>query len=80
MSIPALGPTEPPIQWYQGSVPRDEVAGGEAHHSPPYSSKVKNAWSYTSNSPYIFMAWCLIKHRDNFTEMYKVIMKSFTST
>jgi hypothetical protein len=29
--------------------------------------KSKNAWSYTSALPYVFMAWCLVKHRDNFT-------------
>jgi hypothetical protein len=28
---------------------------------------VKNAWSYTSTPQYIFMAWCLVKRRDNFT-------------
>jgi hypothetical protein len=27
----------------------------------------KNAWSYTSTSQYVFMRWCLVKHRDNFT-------------
>jgi hypothetical protein len=26
-----------------------------------------NAWSYTSTPPNVFMAWCLSKHRDNFT-------------
>jgi hypothetical protein len=25
-----------------------------------------NAWRYTSTPPYVFMAWCLVKHRDNF--------------
>jgi hypothetical protein len=24
-------------------------------------------WSYTSIPPYIFMMWCLVKHRNNFT-------------
>jgi hypothetical protein len=24
-------------------------------------------WSYTSTPQYAFMAWCIIKHRDNFT-------------
>jgi hypothetical protein len=24
-------------------------------------------WSYTSTPQYVFMAWCLVKHRDNFT-------------
>jgi hypothetical protein len=40
--------------------------GREADHSPPSSAEVKNAWSYTSTPHYIFMAWCLVKHRDNF--------------
>jgi hypothetical protein len=39
----------------------------EADHSPPSSAEVKNAWSYTSIPQYVFMAWCLVKHRDNFT-------------
>jgi len=26
-----------------------------------------NAWSYTSTPQYVFMAWCLVKHRDNLT-------------
>jgi len=26
-----------------------------------------NAWSYTSTPQYAFMAWCLVKRRDNFT-------------
>jgi hypothetical protein len=33
----------------------------------PSSSEVKNSWSYTFNPQYVFMAWCLIKHRGNFT-------------
>jgi hypothetical protein len=41
--------------------------GREADHSPPYSAEVKNAWSYTSTPQYVFKAWCLVKHRDNFT-------------
>jgi len=28
---------------------------------------VKKVWNYTSTLPYIFMAWYLIKHWDNFT-------------
>jgi hypothetical protein len=39
----------------------------EADHSPPSSAEFKNVWSYTSTPPYFFMAWCLVKHRDNFT-------------
>jgi hypothetical protein len=29
--------------------------------------KSKNAWWYTSTPQYDFMAWCLVKHGDNFT-------------
>jgi hypothetical protein len=32
-----------------------------------YSSYVKNAWSYTLTPPYIFIASCFTKHRDNFS-------------
>jgi hypothetical protein len=41
--------------------------GLEADHSPSSSAKVKNAWSYTFTPLYVFIAWCVIKHRDNFT-------------
>jgi predicted membrane channel-forming protein YqfA (hemolysin III family) len=26
----------------------------------------KSEWSYTSIPQYVFMAWCSVKHRDNF--------------
>jgi hypothetical protein len=35
------------------------------------SVEVKNTWRYTSIHPYVFMAWYLIKRRDNFT-LYRV--------
>jgi hypothetical protein len=35
----------------------------EADNSTVFIPGVKNKWSYT---PYIFMAWRLIKHKDNF--------------
>jgi hypothetical protein len=38
------------------------LPGSEADNSSS-SAKVKNAWSHTFTSPYVFMAWCLIKHR-----------------
>jgi hypothetical protein len=39
--------------------------GGEADHSPPSNAEVTH--------PYVFMAWCLVKHRDNFTfSFYKI--------
>jgi hypothetical protein len=33
----------------------------------PSSAKVKNVWSYISTPQDAFIAWCLVKHRDNFT-------------
>jgi hypothetical protein len=38
----------------------------EADHSPRSTTYVKNMWNYTSTSKF-FMAWCSIKHKDNFT-------------
>jgi hypothetical protein len=40
--------------------------GCEADHSLPSSAEVKKKWSYTSTTPYIFMAWYVISIRDNF--------------
>jgi hypothetical protein len=51
----------------KGSFPEGKAAGREADHSPPSRAEVKNAWSYTSTPQNVFMAWCLAKHRDNFT-------------
>jgi hypothetical protein len=45
----------------------------EADRSPP-SPEVKNVWSYTSTPPVVFMAWCLVKHRDDFTLHHRVRM------
>jgi hypothetical protein len=63
----SLGPTYP-IQWVPGA-PSLEVKRPEheADHSPPSITEVKNVWSYTSTSPYVFMAWYLVKHKDKFT-------------
>jgi hypothetical protein len=47
--------------------PGGSFPGGKADSSPPSSVEVKNAWSYTSTPQYVFMAWCLIKHRDKVT-------------
>jgi hypothetical protein len=52
------GRTQPLIQWGSGA--------RETDHSPPWSAEVKNEWSYASTPQYVFMEWCLVKHRDNF--------------
>jgi hypothetical protein len=62
-SRPALGYTQPPIQWVKR--PRRE-----ADHSPPSRSEVKNGGT-TSSLPH-----CVeLKHRDNFTFANVTCMK-----
>jgi hypothetical protein len=39
----------------------------------------KNEWSYTSTPHYAFMAWCLVKHRNNFTFIFYFIIKMIIS-
>jgi hypothetical protein len=62
VSSPALGPTQPPIQWVPGALSLGvKWPGREADHSPPSSAEVKNSWSCTSTPQYAFMARCSIK-------------------
>jgi hypothetical protein len=43
VSRPALRPTQPPVQWVQGSFPRGKARPGrDADHSSPSSAEVKN--------------------------------------
>jgi len=39
----------------------------EADHSASSSAEVKILWAFISTPQYVFMAWCLIKHTDNFS-------------
>jgi len=68
VSRPALGCTQPPLHWVSGAVSSGVKGPGlEADHSLPSSADVKNSWSYTFTPPYVFIAWYLVKQRDNFT-------------
>jgi hypothetical protein len=63
--------------WWPSSVSLGiKRPGREAHHSPPSSAEIKNAWRYTSTLPYVFMASCLIKHRDSFTYVGGILYNS----
>jgi hypothetical protein len=74
VSRQALGPTQPAIQWVPGALSLGvKRPGYEPDHTPPSSAEVKNEWSYTSTPQYVFMAWCLVKHTDNFTLLYSNI-------
>jgi hypothetical protein len=67
-SGPALGHTERPVQWVSGAVSPDvKRPRREADHSPASTAEVKNAWSYTSTPPYVFMAWYLVKYGNSST-------------
>jgi hypothetical protein len=56
-SRPALGPTQPHIQWEPGALsPGVKRQGRKADHSPPTSVSVKKMWIYTSTLPYAFTA------------------------
>jgi hypothetical protein len=39
----------------------------EADHLPPSSAEVEESVKLYLHSQYVFMVWCLVKHRDNFT-------------
>jgi hypothetical protein len=55
-SRPALGSTQPPIQWVSGAISvgvKRQVR--EADYSPPTSVEVKKMWIYISTPPYAFM-------------------------
>jgi hypothetical protein len=57
----------PYLMGTEGTFPGVKWPGRESYHSPPSSAEVKEWGSYTSTPPYAFMAWYLVKHRDNFT-------------
>ena len=51
LSRPALGPTQPPVQWVPGISRGQRAAGRDADPSPPSSAVVKKEQSYTSTPP-----------------------------
>jgi hypothetical protein len=69
----ALGPTQPPIQWVPAALSLGvKRPGREADHSPPSSIEVKECVELYLHSQYVFMTWCLVKHRNNFTFTLKI--------
>jgi hypothetical protein len=63
---PTLRPIQPPMQCIHGVFPGLKRPGREADNSPP-SIVVKNAWSYNSTPHYVFILWCSVEYRHNFT-------------
>jgi hypothetical protein len=61
-SIPALGPTQLPIQWVPGTLSLEvRRPDRKADHSPPSSAKVTSAWRYTSTPQirlhFVVLSW-----------------------
>jgi hypothetical protein len=57
LSMLAMGPTQPPIQWFLGALsPRVKQLGDDTDHILPPTAKIKKLWRYTSIPPYAFMA------------------------
>jgi len=79
LSKPAVGPTQPPLQLVPGGsgVKRPR---SESDHTPTSSAKTNDEWSYTSTPQYVFMAWCLVTHRDNFNLFYLYNRSGFQAT
>jgi hypothetical protein len=55
-SRPALGSTQPRIQWEPGALsPGIKRPGRKTDHSTPTSAEVRKMWICTSTPPYVFM-------------------------
>jgi hypothetical protein len=63
---PAVGHTHPPIHW-DLFIPRIKQPGRQADHPPQTIASVKKTWNYTSTLSCVFMAQCLVKHKDSST-------------
>jgi hypothetical protein len=72
-----LGPTQPPIQWVLGTLSlRVKQPGHEADHSPPLMLRSRTHGAIPAILQYIFMTWCLVKHRVNFTFIFYLVFYS----
>jgi hypothetical protein len=75
------GPTQPPAEWVLGILsPGVKRPERESDHSHLSRADVKNARSYTCTPQYVFMAWYLVKHRDNFTFALLIINVDYTAS
>jgi hypothetical protein len=64
----ALGPTQPPIEWVPGALSLGvKERGREATTHLHLLPRSRMHGAIPPLSQYVFMAWCLVKHRDNFT-------------
>jgi hypothetical protein len=64
-SRPALGLTQSPSQCE--TRPLSPGVKRSGREDDPTSYEVNKAWNYTSTPTFVFIGWCFIKYRDNFT-------------
>jgi hypothetical protein len=63
-SRPALGPTQPAIQWVPAALSLTvKQPGREANYTPSWSAEVKECVESYLHSQYAFMAWCSVKKK-----------------
>jgi hypothetical protein len=60
-----------------GSFPESKAVGGWSWPLFPISVEARNAWSYTATSQYVFLACCLVKHKNNFTFTFTFVNVGF---
>jgi hypothetical protein len=53
-----------------GFSPGVKQPGREADHSSPSGAEIKERVALYLHPQYVFMAWRLVKHRDNFTFIF----------
>jgi hypothetical protein len=69
--------TQPPIQWVPGALSLGvKRPGREADQSPHLVPRLRMLGATLPFPQYIFMVWCLVKHRDNFN--FTLFHKEFT--
>lgn len=72
--IPAVGPTQSPIEWITGILSLVLKRPHDGDQSPSSSVEVQNAWSIISTllQSYVLVAWCLsIRTTSHLTLNYK---------
>jgi hypothetical protein len=63
-----MGPTQPPIQWVPGLLSLGvKQLKHEADHSPHLVLRSGMHGPIFPFPQYIFMVWCLVRHKENFT-------------
>jgi hypothetical protein len=80
VSNPALGLTQPPVQWLPRAVSPELKRSVRETHNSSQSNAIKNMWIYTTAPQYVFMVWCIVKYRDSNGRTLVVLFDNFCNT